>query len=167
MMNKPHKAIFLDRDGVINKKRDDYVKNISELELIPHIGDSIKTLKDNGFSIIVVTNQSAINRKLTTHEAVNEIHAAIQAHLQSYGIQIDGFYYCPHMPNEYCNCRKPKSGLLLRAAYELNIDLKQSWMIGDSDSDIIAAKNVGCMAIKIQSNRGMDHIINQILNTCF
>ena len=162
-MNKL-KTVFVDRDGVINQERSDYVKSISELEIYPNVAKNIKLLKDAGFLVIVITNQSAVNRGIITHEIVSQIHDSIQDHLKKYGTFLDGFYYCPHTPNENCNCRKPKPGLLQQAILELNVDLNSSWMIGDSDSDIEAADSVGCKAIKINDNFSLDNAVEKILN---
>ena len=162
-MNKL-KTVFVDRDGVINQERSDYVKSISELEIYPNVAKNIKLLKDAGFLVVVITNQSAVNRGIVTHEMINQIHNSIQDHLKKYGTFLDGFYYCPHTPNENCNCRKPKSGLLEKAILELNIDLNSSWMIGDSDSDIEAADSIGCKAIKINDNFSLDNAVEKILN---
>ena len=162
-MNKL-KTVFVDRDGVINQERSDYVKSISELEIYPNVAENIKLLKDAGFLVIVITNQSAVNRGIITHEMINQIHNSIQDHLKKYGTFLDGFYYCPHTPNENCNCRKPKPGLLQKAILELNIDLNSSWMIGDHDSDIEAADSVGCKAIKINDNFSLDNAVEKILN---
>ena len=162
-MNKL-KTVFVDRDGVINQERSDYVKSISELEIYPNVAKNIKLLKDAGFLVIVITNQSAVNRGIVTHEMINQIHNSIQDHLKKYGTFLDGFYYCPHTPNENCNCRKPKPGLLQQAILELNIDLNSSWMIGDSDSDIEAADSIGCKAIKINDNFSLDNAVEKILN---
>lgn len=162
-MNKL-KTVFVDRDGVINQERSDYVKSISELEIYPNVAKNIKLLKDAGFLVIVITNQSAVNRGIITHEMINQIHDSIQDHLKKHGTFLDGFYYCPHIPNENCNCRKPKPGLLQQAILELNIDLNSSWMIGDSDSDIEAADSIGCKAIKINDNFSLDNAVEKILN---
>ena len=162
-MNKL-KTVFVDRDGVINQERSDYVKSISELEIYPNVAKNIKLLKDAGFLVIVITNQSAVNRGIVTHEMINQIHNSIQDHLKKHGTFLDGFYYCPHIPNENCNCRKPKPGLLQQAILELNIDLNSSWMIGDSDSDIEAADSIGCKAIKINDNFSLDNAVEKILN---
>ena len=163
-MTNLKKAIFFDRDGVLNKERNDYVKNISELEIFSEIITPIKKLKNNGFMIIVVTNQSAINRGITTIENVKEIHNYIQNYLKKFDLEIDGFFICPHRPDENCLCRKPKSGLLLKAIKEYKIDVNLSWMIGDNDSDIIAARNVGCKAIKIEPKMNLDKAIEKILS---
>ena len=162
-MNKL-KTVFVDRDGVINQERSDYVKSISELEIYPNVAKNIKLLKDAGFLVIVITNQSAVNRGIVTPEMINQIHNSIQNHLKKSGTFLDGFYYCPHTPNENCNCRKPKSGLLEKAILELNVDLNSSWMIGDNDSDIEAANSIGCKAIKISGSFSLDNAVKKILN---
>ena len=162
-MNKL-KTVFVDRDGVINQERSDYVKSISELEIYPNVAENIKLLKDAGFLVIVITNQSAVNRGIISHEMINQIHNSIQDHLKKYGTFLDGFYYCPHTPNENCNCRKPKPGLLQQAILELNIDLNSSWMIGDRDSDVEASNSIGCKAIKISDSFSLDNAVEKILN---
>ena len=162
-MNKL-KTVFVDRDGVINQERSDYVKSISELEIYPNVAKNIKLLKDAGFLVVVITNQSAVNRGIVTPEMINQIHNSIQDHLKKSGTFLDGFYYCPHTPNENCNCRKPKSGLLEKAILELNIDLNSSWLIGDRDSDIEAANSIGCKAIKISDSFSLDNAVEKILN---
>ena len=163
-MNKKTNAIFLDRDGVLNKERKDYVKNVNELEIINEIETPLKLLKKKGYLLIVITNQSAINRGYTTHESVKKIHSKLNTYLEKFDVHIDKFYYCPHRPNENCYCRKPKPGLLQQAILELNIDLNSSWMIGDSDSDIEAADSIGCKAIKINDNFSLDNAVEKILN---
>ena len=162
-MNKK-KAVFLDRDGVINKNKIDYVKTLNELEIFPNIETSIKKLKKNNFYVIVITNQSAINRNLMTHHQLNEIHSQIQKYLKIFDTSIDNFYFCPHKPDENCNCRKPKSGMLLEAIQEFNIDPKLSWMIGDNDSDIQAGLNVGCQTVKIEKNINLQKAVEKILD---
>jgi len=162
-MTKLHKAVFFDRDGIINKERLDYVKTLDELEIFPNVADCISSLKKAGFLVVVVTNQSAINRGMTTHEKLLEIHNEIQNFLKKYGTKVDGFYYCPHKPDENCNCRKPKPGLLLKAADELNIDLKSSWLIGNNDSDLQASSSVGCKSIKVVEQDELFLAIQKIL----
>ena len=163
-MNKK-KAVFLDRDGVINKNKIDYVKTINELELFPNIENSIKKLKKNNFFVIVITNQSAINRNLMTYEQLNEIHSAIQIYLKTFDTSIDKFYFCPHRPNQNCNCRKPKTGMLIQAIEEFNIEPRSSWMIGDNDSDIEAGLAIGCKTIKINNKLDLDLAVDEILNS--
>ena len=165
IMNNFNKAVFFDRDGVINKEKKDYVKTIEELEIFSNIVEPIKQLKNFGFVIIVVTNQSAINRGLMTCLKVEEIHSTIQEYLKQYGTKIDGFYYCPHRPDEKCECRKPKPGLLFKAADEFKLNLQSSWLIGNSDTDVQAAITAGCRAVKINSNNDLQHTVQQILNS--
>lgn len=165
-MTKICKAVFFDRDGVINMERSDYVKTSDELEIFPNVADCIRILKKEGFLAVVITNQSAINRGKTTEEQLTKIHNAIQNHCENNGTKIDGFYYCPHRPDENCNCRKPKSGLLLKASHELNIDLKSSWLIGNDDSDIEAGLSVGCKSIKIVEQNELPSVVRKILKEC-
>ena len=160
-MNKK-KAVFLDRDGVINENRIDYVKNTNELKIFDFVGSAITELKSMGFLVVVVTNQSAINRGLTTEKLVNEIHDEIQKYLKNYETVIDRFYFCPHKPNEKCNCRKPRPGLLEKAILEIGIEPNKSWMIGDNDSDIIAGIEVGCQTIKLDNNFNLKNAVEQI-----
>jgi histidinol-phosphate phosphatase family protein len=161
-MIKQNKAIFLDRDGVINKKRDDYVKSINELEIFPDIGEGILNLKKMGFLIIVITNQSIINRKIIAVEELEKIHLSIQNNLKENSCNIDRFYFCPHTPNENCNCRKPKSGLLLQAITDFSINSSKSWMIGDCLTDIQAGEKVGCKTILLKDNMSFSDIVDII-----
>ena len=161
-MIKQNKAIFLDRDGVINKKRDDYVKSINELEIFPDIGEGILNLKKMGFLIIVITNQSIINRKIITVGELEKIHLSIQNNLKENSCNIDRFYFCPHTPNENCNCRKPKAGLLLQAIADFSINSSKSWMIGDCLTDIQAGEKVGCKTILIKNNMSFSDIVDII-----
>lgn len=158
------KAIFFDRDGVLNKEKKDYVKTISELEIFPSIVEPIKKFNKKGFLIVVITNQSAINRGLTTEQNVSDIHAQIQEFLKKNGAHIDSFYYCPHKPDESCMCRKPKPGLILKAANDLKINLKTSWLIGDNETDIQAATAAGCKSFKINSSSELEDITQKILD---
>jgi len=163
-MNKS-KAVFLDRDGVLNKKKDDYVKNIFELEIFPFISDSIKKLQTAGFKIIVITNQSAINRGLTTHKEIQKIHLELEKFLKKDNVSIDGIYYCPHKPDEKCACRKPKPGLIHQAISDWNIDVNSSWFIGDSETDIEAGKSVGCKTLLVTSESTLEQCIDKILHS--
>lgn len=158
-----NKAIFLDRDGVINKERKDYVKTIDELEIFENISECISKLKKNNFLVIVITNQSAINRNLTTVKKIHEIHNEIQNNLKKFNTKIDAFYFCPHRPDENCVCRKPNSQLIIDASNDFKIDLTSSWMIGDNDSDVLAGLNAGCKGVKIDSNADLPNIVNQII----
>jgi len=157
-----NKAVFLDRDGVLNKKKLDHVKSTDELEIFSYISRPIQKLHENGFLVVVITNQASINRGLTTHEKVNEIHEAIQKYLNKNNTHIDAFYYCPHRPDENCLCRKPKSGLLVKAIHDMNIDPKLSWMIGDSDSDILSGRSISSNTIKVDTNFNLEMAVDLI-----
>ena len=161
-MIKKNKAIFLDRDGVINKNRDDYVKSKKELEIFSNIGKEILKLKMKGFLIIVITNQSVINRKIITIRELEEIHSTIQKFLIKSKTSIDKFYFCPHRPDENCNCRKPKPGLILQAINEFSIDVSKSWMVGDSKTDIQAGEKAGCKTILLKKNDSFTNILKII-----
>ena len=157
-------AFFLDRDGVINKERRDYVKDISEFEIIDGALEAIKLIKENGFYVVIITNQSAINRGIISVEKLFSIHKFLSDKLLvDYKTRIDGIYFCPHTPEENCMCRKPKSGLFLQAAKELDIELEKSVMIGDSQKDIDAAQSVGCKAVLIKNNERLIDIVKNNL----
>ncbi|GEM_PF-693034 len=152
-----NKAIFLDRDGIINKEVENLYKK-EEIVLIEGIPEILKILKENKFKLIVVSNQPVIARGIATEEEIQEINREINVKIkEKTGIEIDKFIFCPHHPNanveKYkinCECRKPSPGMLNEAAKEFNINLKESWMIGDRTSDIIAGKNAGCKTILIE-----------------
>lgn len=153
-LHNKQKAIFLDRDGTINKYVG-FLRNIDDFELIEGVSEAIKLINQSGYLAIVVTNQPVIARGEVTWEELHEIHRKMETLLGKDGAYIDGIYICPHHPDkgfegerpEYkidCECRKPKPGLLLKAAHDFNIDLSQSIMIGDSDRDVEAGENAGC-----------------------
>lgn len=154
MVKKP--TVFLDRDGVINKKmlEGSYVKNWSEFSFLPGVFKAIRMLKENGFLIVVVTNQRCIATGIITEEKLNEIHKGMSDKIKKHGGKIDAIYFCPHDVSDGCGCRKPKPGMILRAIkdfkdYDMEVDLERSYVISDSEKDIILAKAVGLKAIKI------------------
>lgn len=159
-----NKAVFLDRDGVINKKRDDYVKNINEFVMLTNSPKAIKLLNDKNYLVIVITNQSAINRGLLTHEKLSEIHKVMNYELEKSDAYVDAIYYCPHRPDENCQCRKPRTELLVKAVKEHSVSIEQSWFVGDSESDITAAKNMGLKPILMEENGSLLDAVNKILN---
>lgn len=155
------RAVFLDRDGVINQERKDYVKNLKEFVIIEGIADAIKILRANNFLVIVITNQSAISRNLLSADMLNNIHKYLQDYLKKHNTSIDAIYYCPHMPEDNCSCRKPKPGLLLQAAQDFDIDLKNSWMIGNSVIDVKAAEAAGCNSILLEKDQNILQIVKK------
>jgi len=148
-------AIFLDRDGVICENRPDYVKNWAEFRFLPGAKEGLALLKRLGLPIVVVSNQSAINRGFTSADAVNDIHRRMLDEVRTAGGRIDRVLYCPHRPDEACSCRKPRPGLLLQAARELNLDLCHSYLVGDAATDLLAGHSVGCQTMLVLTGRGL------------
>jgi D-glycero-D-manno-heptose 1,7-bisphosphate phosphatase len=144
--------IFLDRDGVINENRDDYVKSIDEFIFLPNTIDAIKKFINLGFKIIIITNQSVINRGIISENELQNIHLHMLNELNKCQCQIEKIYFCPHRPNENCNCRKPRTGMIINALSDFSIDISKSWLIGDSNTDIELAKNMGLKSIKLERN---------------
>ena len=157
-----NKAIFLDRDGVINKEKKDYVKKLEEFEIFDNIFSAIKILKEKGFLIIIITNQSAINRKLMKVDELEKIHECLINEVKRQGTSIDSIFYCPHRPDENCTCRKPKPGLILQASKYHKVDLKNSFFIGDSNTDMKAAEAAGCKGILLKKDQKLIDTVNQI-----
>lgn len=157
--------MFLDRDGVINKKRDDYVKSVDEFILLSDVPKAINLLRQSQFSVIIITNQSAINRGYLSHEGLDKIHQYMKLQLQKWDSFVDAIYYCPHRPEEKCICRKPNPGLLHQAIKDHTISKEESWLIGDSESDIEAAKRTGIRSIKIETDSSLLESVNQILGS--
>lgn len=162
---KKQKAIFLDRDGVINVERS-YIKTPDELELYPETPGAVKKINESDYHAIVVTNQAIIARNMCSLKDLSLVHKKLEADLGAQNCYIDNLYYCPHHPDksisqgrdEYkieCDCRKPKPGMLLKAAGDYNIDLKKSFMIGDTERDIIAGRDAGCTTIGVMNGYGV------------
>ena len=145
------KAIFLDRDGVVNKRLiDDYVKNWDEFQFIPDIFEVLGDIHQEEYLAILVTNQRGVGRGIMTRNDLHNVHRKMQqALLQKTGHQLDGIYACPHNNDDRCDCRKPAPKMLLQAAKDFQIDLQKSWMIGDSESDVMAGISAGCRTVKI------------------
>lgn len=149
------KIVFLDRDGVINRDSPNYIKHRSEFEFLPGSLDALKLLKEKGFSVIVITNQSAINRKIIPLSELEAIHALMKETVQSRGGEIRDIFFCPHSPEEACDCRKPKPGLIYQARDKYDIDLSDACMIGDSAKDVECAGNAGCgLAVLVRTGNG-------------
>jgi len=138
------KVVFLDRDGVINRNSPDYIKSWEEFEFLPKSIEAIKLLNLNGFTTIIITNQSVINRNMVSKEGLEYIHALMKKAVKSGGGDIKDIFYCPHTPEDGCDCRKPEPGLIYRAQEKYQIDLLTSVMVGDSAKDIECARRAGC-----------------------
>lgn len=172
-LSQRQRAIFLDRDGTINSYKG-FLTHPDDFELLPGVAEAIRTINHSGYLCIVVSNQPVIARGDCTFEELQTIHDKMETLLGKEGAFVDGIYYCPHHPDkgfegerpEYkidCDCRKPKAGLLFQAAKDWNIDLSQSYMIGDSDRDVEAGKNAGCKASILLTNHDLNNTINNIL----
>jgi D-glycero-D-manno-heptose 1,7-bisphosphate phosphatase len=142
-------AVFLDRDGVINRRRLDHVKSWSEFEFLPNALDALRSLHEDGATAVVVTNQSAIGRGLMTFAELDLIHRLMLDEVRAVGGEIAAVYSCPHVPDAGCSCRKPATGLLELAADELRLSLSDSVLVGDSDSDVGAARSAGCQPVLV------------------
>ena len=149
-------VVFLDRDGIINRMRADYVKRWDELEILPDALTTLARLSANGCEVIVLTNQSAIGRGLVSRQTVDDMHRRLAATIDAHGGHVRAFLVCPHTPTDGCDCRKPAPGLLHRARDELGVDLATAILVGDQLSDVDAARAAGCRAIlvDVKGDRG-------------
>jgi D-glycero-D-manno-heptose 1,7-bisphosphate phosphatase len=154
------RAVFLDRDGTINEERD-YLWRVEDFVFIPGAPEAIRLLREAGFLVVVVTNQSGIGRGYYDEAALERLHAHMAAELAKAGAGVDAAYFCPHHPRhgqgEYgreCACRKPLPGMLLSAASDLGIDLAGSWVVGDKLSDIEAGQAAGCRSLLVRTGYG-------------
>jgi D-glycero-D-manno-heptose 1,7-bisphosphate phosphatase len=157
-----HRAAFLDRDGVINRKAptpDQYITRWEEIQILPGAVEAVALLNRAGFRVIIVTNQRCVSKGLITVAELESLHVRLCEHLANSGATIDAVYYCPHGLQPPCNCRKPKPGMLLEAARAHKIDLSGSWMIGDSEKDVEAGRSAGCKSAQLLSDNktGIDN----------
>ena len=160
-LKNKQKAIFLDRDGTINKYVG-FLRNIDDFELIDGVAEAIRKINESGYLAVVVTNQPVVARGEVSFEELEEIHSKMETLLGKEGAYLDAIYYCPHHPHKGyegerpelkidCDCRKPKPGMLLKAAEDFNIDLSKSWMVGDGENDIQAGINAGCKTVLLSN----------------
>ena len=148
-MSRP--AAFLDRDGTINRRPPphQYVSQLEDFELLPGAVEGMASLAACGYTLVLASNQRGIARDLVSEDFLRASEAALHEALAADGVEIGGFYYCPHEIEEGCDCRKPQPGMLLRAAAELGLNLESSWMVGDSASDVEAGAAAGCRTAAI------------------
>ena len=154
------RAVFIDRDGTISEEVG-YINHLSRFRLFPYSAAALKQLYEDGYLAIVITNQAGVARGYFSEAMVQAIHKRMSEELEAGGATLDAIYYCAHHPSVGeppfrldCDCRKPKPGLLLRAARDLDIDLANSWMVGDRYSDIELAANAGVKSVLVLSGYG-------------
>jgi D-glycero-D-manno-heptose 1,7-bisphosphate phosphatase len=146
-------TVFLDRDGTINEEVG-YLDDPDRLRLIPGAAEAIRLLNNAGILVIVVSNQAGVGRGYFSTATVEAIHRQLVKHLVEHGACIDAIYYCPHHPNEGCECRKPKAGMLLQAARKHVIDMRRAFIVGDKVSDLDAGRQVGCRTVLVLTGYG-------------
>lgn len=149
-MTRLRPAAFLDRDGILNERPAEhaYVRSVDELHVLPDAGRAVSVLMDAGYVPIVVSNQQGIARGLVTWETLEHI----ESRLREAGVDAAAFYYCPHLADAGCACRKPKPGMLLKAAQDHGLDLAQSVLIGDAESDVLAGRAAGTRTIRVSGD---------------
>lgn len=165
-MQSRQRAVFLDRDGTLNEDPG-YLRDPDQLRLLPRTGEALRILKDLGFRLIVVSNQSGVGRGLIPLENLPKIHDRLQELLKPHGVRIDHFEFCIHHPDAQCACRKPKPELLVAAAKKLSINLKDSWMVGDKASDIgagISARSKGSVLVRTGDGARSEKEISALLS---
>lgn len=147
------KTIFLDRDGVINVNRADYVKSWQEFIFLPGVLEALKLLTEQQIQVIIITNQSAIGRGIITEETLNHIHQNMVQEIEKAGGKITAIYHCPHTPWDNCTCRKPAPGMLIQAAEIYQLNLSEAFFVGDAISDIETGINAGCQTVFVQTGK--------------
>ena len=159
MISRP--AVFIDRDGTLTEEVG-YVNHPKRLRLLPRSAEAIRRLNDAGLAAIVVTNQAGVARGYFSEDVLGAVNAALVAQLKGEGARLDGVYVCPHHPTEgappyrmVCECRKPRPGLLLRAAADHGLDLSRSALVGDKPSDLLAAQAVGARCVLVLTGYGL------------
>lgn len=150
------KLIALDRDGVINKDSPDYIKSPDEWIALPGSLEAIAKLKQHGYKVVIITNQSGLARGYYNSETLDNIHKKMLAEIENAGGKIDGIFVCPHVDQDNCECRKPKPGLILQAANEFQMLPSEILVIGDATRDMMAAKNCGARAIFVDTNNKIE-----------
>ena len=163
----PKKVIFLDRDGVINKRppKADYVKNWKEFEFLPGAIEALRLLNQNSYEIYIITNQPGIARGMMTEEDLRLIHQKLEEELEKNKAKINGIYCCLHGWNDGCECRKPKPGLLFQAAREHHLDLTKTILIGDDERDIQVGESVGSKTILVEPGKNLFQVVNSLINS--
>lgn len=150
-----HKAIFLDRDGTLNKEVM-YAHKEEDYALLPGVIEGLRSLKEKGFLFFIITNQAGIGRGIFKEEDMHLFNKLLLSDLESAGIHIEKLYFCPHHPDDGCDCRKPEPRWVFEAAKEFAIDLTKSYMLGDHKSDMLMARNAGIKAVFLLTGHGKE-----------
>ncbi|MCB4792494.1 MAG: HAD family hydrolase [Elusimicrobia bacterium] len=156
--DKKNIAVFIDRDGTIVKERH-YLRKVKDIKLLSGVIKALKLLKDRDFKIVIVTNQSGIGRGYLTEKKLKQINNYLIKLLKRKGAGVDALYYCPHLPDDGCICRKPKLGMIEKAKKKFNLDLKRSFSIGDHTNDFLLGQNMGGTGIFILTGHGKEEYI--------
>ncbi len=159
-----NKAVFLDRDGVINRETGQYIFETENFVINEGVFEALSLLRKQGFMLVVVSNQSGIARGLYTHDHVGRVHDLLRKEFTARGIDLAEIYYCPHHPSAgKCLCRKPESLMIEKAIARFNIDPRQSWMAGDRERDVEAARRAGVKGILIKANDSLMNYLGVII----
>jgi D-glycero-D-manno-heptose 1,7-bisphosphate phosphatase len=153
LTNQTRKAAFIDRDGTLIEEVN-FLSDVGDLRVFPFTFEAVKLLKDAGYLVVVVTNQSGIGRGIYDVAAMNSIHDEMQVQLEG---MIDAFYFCPHLPCDGCNCRKPNLGMIESAMHDFPIDMAESWMIGDKNIDVETGQKAGSRTAMVMTGYGRSH----------
>ena len=151
--NTKKPAVFVDRDGTLIEEVN-FLSRVEDLRLFPYTHEAIRKLKDAGYLVIVITNQSGIGRNIFDEASMHDIHKEIQSRLDG---MIDAFYFCPHLPCDGCACRKPGLGMIESAMSDFEIDLANSWMVGDKKIDVETGRNAGMRSALVMTGYGRSH----------
>ncbi|MVN91079.1 D-glycero-alpha-D-manno-heptose-1,7-bisphosphate 7-phosphatase [Mucilaginibacter aquatilis] len=162
-MNAKNKAVFLDRDGVLNRELGDYVCRLEDFEVLDNFA-ALKELQDRGYLLIVATNQGGLAKGWYSEDTLSQMHQRLKDTYAPHGVKFTDIYYCPHHPNftGACNCRKPQPGMLLRGIEQYNIDPSLSYFIGDRERDVEAGTAAGVTGILINSDQPISEVLNLI-----
>ena len=147
-----NRAVFIDRDGTINANIG-YINNLKDFKIYNGVAEGIKLLNQDGFKVIIITNQSGLARGFFTEEMLEKIHNKMKREISEKGATVDAIYYCPHHPDVKCSCRKPRTGLLEKAVKDFDVDIDESFIIGDRMLDIEAGQGIGCKTVLVPENK--------------
>jgi D-glycero-D-manno-heptose 1,7-bisphosphate phosphatase len=151
------RAVFLDRDGVLVEDAD-YVRSVRQLAVLPGAAEAVRRLRKAGLKAVVISNQSGVGRGYFSRRTLQRIHAELKARLARAGARLDAIYYCPHLPPgkgvKACGCRKPETGMVMKAARRWGLELSECFFVGDSTTDLQAARNAGCRPVLVRTGKG-------------